>query len=98
MAAETDESPGVLMASGYIAGGTLGGGVFGFLNLKEGIVNKLKGWEDWAANHNPFFEGPHSDLLGLIPFVILTIVLYLVGRELFLNHVPMCQNRNKWLD
>ncbi len=85
MAAETDKSPGVLMASGYIAGGTLAGVVFAFLNLKEGIVNKLKGWEDWAANHNPFFEGPHSDLLGLIPFVILTIVLYLVGRELFLK-------------
>jgi hypothetical protein len=85
MVAETDKSPGVLMASGYIAGGTLAGVVFAFLNLKEGIVNKLKGWEDWAAHHNPFFEGPHSDLLGLIPFVILTAVLYLVGRELFLK-------------
>jgi len=73
------------MASGYIAGGTLAGVVFAFLNLKEGIVNKLKGWEDWATHHNPFFEGPNSDLLGLIPFAVLTVVLYLVGRELFLK-------------
>src|SRR5438270_277173 len=56
MVAETDKSPGVLLASGYIAGGTLAGVVFAFLNLKEGIVNKLKGWEDWASHHNPFFE------------------------------------------
>ncbi len=40
MAAETDKSPGVLLASGYIAGATLAGVVFAFLNLKEGIVGR----------------------------------------------------------
>jgi len=85
MAAETDKSPGVLLASGYIAGATLAGVIFAFLNLKENIANQLKGFEEWALHHNPFFEGPNSDVLGMIPFLLLTILLYLVGRELVLK-------------
>ena len=85
MAAETDKSPGVLLASGYIAGATLAGVIFAFLNLREGIVTQLKVFEEWATHHNPFFEGPQSDMLGMIPFLILTILLYLVGRELVLK-------------
>ncbi len=85
MAAETDKSPGVLLASGYIAGATLAGVIFAFLNLKEGIVTQLKVFEEWATHHNPFFEGPNSDVLGIIPFLILTVLLYLVGRELVLK-------------
>src|SRR5262249_55725156 len=85
MAAKTDQSPGVLLASGYIAGATLAGVVFSFLNLNEGITARLTGFERWAAANNPFFEGPYSDVLGLIPLLILTVVLYLVGRELILK-------------
>src|SRR5690349_1195547 len=85
MAAETDKSPGVLLASGYIAGATLAGVIFAFMNLSEGIVNWLKGYEEWATSHNPFFEGPNSDVLGILPFLVLTILLYLVGRELVLK-------------
>ena len=88
MAAETDKSPGVLLASGYIAGATLAGVIYAFLNLNEGIVAKLKGYEDWATNNNPLFEGPHSDWLGLMPFLILTVLLYFVGRELLLTPKP----------
>ena len=85
MAAETDKSPGVLLASGYIAGATLAGVIFAFLNLNERIVTKLKVFEEWATHRNPFFEGPNSDVLGMLPFLILTILLYLVGRELVLK-------------
>ena len=85
MAAETDKSPGVLLASGYIAGATLAGVIYAFLNLSESIVARLKGYEEWAAHNNPFFDGPGSNLLGLIPFVIITVLLYLVGRELVLK-------------
>jgi putative OPT family oligopeptide transporter len=85
MAAETDKSPGVLLASGYIAGATLAGVAFAFLNLKEGIVHRLGTFEEWANEHNPFFHGPHENLLGLIPFLILTVLLYVVGRELLLK-------------
>ncbi len=85
LVAEGDKSSGVLLASGYIAGATLAGVVYAFLNLKEGLQNWLKGLEDWATGHNPFFEGPYSDLLGLIPFLVLTILLYLVGRQMLLR-------------
>jgi putative OPT family oligopeptide transporter len=99
MAAETDKSPGVLLASGYIAGATLAGVVFAFLNLKEGIVNRLGLFEEWSKVHNPFFEKGlelpfripglgnsfSADFLGLIPFLILTVLLYIVGRELLLK-------------
>jgi len=89
MAAETDKSPGVLLASGYIAGATLAGVIFAFMNLSEGIVNRLKVFEEWATHNNPFFEGANSDVLGMIPFLILTILLYLVGRELVLKPSPI---------
>jgi hypothetical protein len=85
MNAKTDQSPGVLLASGYIAGATLAGVIYSFLNLSERITAKFNGFEGWATKNNPFFEGPYSDLLGLIPLFILTVVLYLVGRELLLR-------------
>ncbi len=48
-------------------------------------MNKLKVYEEWSTHHNPFFEGANSNLLGMIPFLLLTIMLYLVGRELLLK-------------
>jgi putative OPT family oligopeptide transporter len=85
MAAETDKSPGVLLASGYIAGATLAGVLYAFLNLSEGMIARFQGYEEWAAHNNPFFAGQYSNLLGLIPFLVITVFLYLVGRELVLK-------------
>jgi uncharacterized oligopeptide transporter (OPT) family protein len=84
MAAKTDQSHGVLLASGYIAGATLAGVVYSFMNLSEGVTARLGGFERWAAANNPFFDGPYASLLGLIPLFILTMVLYMVGREVLL--------------
>jgi len=81
LVAEGDKSSGVLLASGYIAGGALAGVVHAFLNLKESISTRLTGIEQWSTAHNPFFEGGSADLLALIPLLLLTILLYLVGRE-----------------
>jgi hypothetical protein len=77
--AEGDKSNGVLLSSGYIAGGTLAGVIFAFLVIpwKE----RLGAWENWASAHNPFFDGPSSDFLAMLPFAALCILLYLVGRE-----------------
>jgi uncharacterized oligopeptide transporter (OPT) family protein len=80
LAAEGDKSSGVLLASGYIAGGAIGGITYavvggGFPKFDEQIVN-------WATKYNPFFEGANSDLLSLIPFAVLGILLYLTGREI----------------
>ncbi len=82
--AETDKSPGVLMASGYIAGGAIAGIIIAFL---AGVtVETNRRIEEWAGAHNPFFQGDYSNLLSLIPFVLLTIILYLTGREMILKH------------
>ena len=83
--AETDKSSGVLLASGYIAGGALAGVAYAFLNLSESITVRLNGFEDWAKANNAFYQGPHAGKLALIPFAIITIILYLVGRELLLK-------------
>jgi uncharacterized oligopeptide transporter (OPT) family protein len=77
--AETDKSPGVLMASGYIAGGALAAVFIAFFaGLWKERADLI---EHQSKLHNPFFDGPWADLLSLIPFVILMVLLYLVGRE-----------------
>ena len=86
--AEGDRSPGVLLASGYIAGGALAGVIYAFLNLKESITIWLGGIEKWAKSANPFFDagmGGYADALSMIPFLALTALLYLVGREVLLK-------------
>ena len=47
---------GVLLASGYIAGGTLAGVLFAFLAIPR--KDRLDAFEKWATAHNPFFHGP----------------------------------------
>jgi putative OPT family oligopeptide transporter len=84
LVAEGDKSPGVLMASGYIAGGALAGIIYAFLNGLPNLADFNRGIEEWATANNAFFNGPNADLLSLIPFAILTILLYLAGREVIL--------------
>jgi len=77
LTAETDKSPGVLMASGYIAGGAIAGILIAFtaagLESVDAMFQRL-------AQGNPFYGGPNADLLSLIPFVILVGLLLQVGR------------------
>lgn len=87
--AETDKSNGVLMASGYIAGGAIAGIMVALFSLDYGFLKELKAikesWGEWAETGNPFFAGDNSDWLGMIPFWILALILYYVGRELILS-------------
>ncbi len=77
--AETDKSPGVLMASGYIAGGAIAGIVIAFL---AGVLTDTNvKIEQWANTSNPFFSGANANLFSLLPFVVLIVLLYLTGRE-----------------
>ena len=87
LVAETDKSPGVLMASGYIAGGALAAIVIAILQgvPKQGLANFNKAVEDWSTAHNPLFGAANGDLLSMIPFIILMLLLYLVGREVILR-------------
>jgi len=83
MAAEADKSPGVLMASGYIAGGAIAGIVIAFM---AGVLERVDSLlTDWSTAHNPFFSGASSDLLSLIPFAALTLLLLLTGFGLWLS-------------
>jgi len=95
LVAETDKSPGVLMASGYIAGGALAAIVIAILQgvPKQGLINLNRAIEDWAKNSNPLFGGANSDLLSMIPFLVLMVLLYLVGREVILKNNPAPTSR-----
>jgi len=78
--AEGDKSPGVLLASGYIAGGAIAGIIIAFLAGVPAMAGFNSRIEAFGAA-NPFRTGASSDLLSLIPFVIMMLALYLVGRE-----------------
>jgi len=78
LAAESDRSPGVLLASGYIAGGAIAGIIIAFM---AGVLEPLdSAVTAWARAHNPFYAGPYADLLALVPFAVLGFTLLLVGR------------------
>ena len=77
LAAESDKSPGVLLASGYIAGGAIAGIIMAFM---LGVLYKT----DAALTHsaeanNPFFAGPNSDWLALFP-ICRAVFVALRGR------------------
>ena len=77
--AETDKSSGVLLASGYIAGGALAGIL---IALSAVYFNDLVAYfNELAEAGNPFYAGNYADLLATLPFIILAVFLYLVGRE-----------------
>jgi putative OPT family oligopeptide transporter len=77
LAAEGDKSPGVMLASGYIAGGAIAGIVIAFV---AGVFGQLQtSIEEWSKAHNPLFEGPYADVLSLMPFAAICALLYAVA-------------------
>ncbi|MEP6924642.1 MAG: oligopeptide transporter, OPT family [Pyrinomonadaceae bacterium] len=87
--AETDKSNGVLLASGYIAGGAIAGILVALFSLDFSYLKYLKDFKDrsleWAKISNPFFEGANADLLATLPFLALAVFLYFVGREMLMR-------------
>jgi len=64
---ESDSSPGVLMSSGYIAGGSIALVLIAFLNFKP----------DWVeALHT---GGSESTILALLTMVVASVILFLAG-------------------
>lgn len=79
LTADSDRSPGVLLASGYIAGGAIAGILIAFM---AGVLGNLdSALTRWASVQNPFFSGSSADCLALLPFGALTAYLCLVGRN-----------------
>lgn len=79
--AETDKSHGVLMASGYIAGGAIAGILIAIFAVQPALNSIQAATTTWAKANNPFFEGSQAWWLGAVPFLIISVILYLVGRE-----------------
>lgn len=77
--AESDRSKGVLLASGYIAGGALAGIVIAFT---AGLFTQFDlAVTKWAEQGNVFFSGSYADALSLLPYLLLAIGLLFVGRN-----------------
>ncbi len=76
--AEGDKSSGVLLASGYIAGGAIAGIVIAFM---AGILSHTDAvLTRWAETYNPLYSGSNSDWLALLPFIALCVLLWVVGQ------------------
>ncbi len=86
LVAESDKSPGVLLASGYIAGGAIAGILIAFM---AGVMSNLdEALTRWAEVRNPFFAGSNADWLALLPFAALTLILYLTGHARHPSRTP----------
>src|SRR3954449_11665681 len=83
LVAEGDKSPGVLMASGYIAGGAIAGILIALILVLPSLAGFNDTLDKFAAT-NSFVSGANADLMSCIPFIILIVLLYLVGREVLL--------------
>jgi hypothetical protein len=44
--------------------------------------------EGWQMAHNTFRNGAYADLLALIPFIVPSVLLYLVGRDILFKTQP----------
>ena len=74
-----DRSEGVLLASGYIAGGALAGIV---IAITAGVMTNFDAAVTaWAETSNPFFSGPTADLLSLLPYAVIMALLLWAARE-----------------
>jgi hypothetical protein len=96
LVAEGDKSPGVLLGSGYIAGGAIAGIIIaimqGGLDKVDDLLARFTSFHGslgkidenimrWATDHNRFFAGPNADWLALLPFAALVVYLYIVGKR-----------------
>lgn len=87
--AEGDKSPGVLMASGYIAGGAIAG--IGIAVIQGVFPEVDSALTQWSQRVNPFFEGlnsaahPFSDTLSLVPYIVLCCLLGMAARRMILT-------------
>ena len=74
-----DRSSGVLLASGYIAGGALAGIV---IAITAGVMTDFDAMmTGWSSTSNPFFAGPNADVLSLLPYAAIAALLFWVARE-----------------
>lgn len=71
----SETNPGVLLASGFIAGGSMGGVLYAFLNFSPELVKTLDQSETLTKNSS-FLQ---SDVLALVLFGVLIVMMVLAG-------------------
>jgi uncharacterized oligopeptide transporter (OPT) family protein len=83
--AESETGPGVLLSSGYIAGGTLAGVLIAFLELPffENVKKAIDFHPKGAAKGEPYWSlsAGGFDFASVIVFAILMVILFLVGTN-----------------
>jgi uncharacterized oligopeptide transporter (OPT) family protein len=80
--AETETSPGVLLASGYIAGGTLCGLLFGFLvMLAPDAVLKAMDFGQYFGKEYAAGEAVTAKVISLVAFLLLAVALLWLGTR-----------------
>jgi hypothetical protein len=79
--AESETSPGVLLSSGYIAGGTLCGLLYGFLvmGLPASVIDALGLGESQFGKD--YLESPTAKLTAVLMFALLAVILFNVGSR-----------------
>jgi putative OPT family oligopeptide transporter len=77
-----DSSPGVLLASGYIAGGSIMAVVFAFMQLKTGLADQF----DFSKTVGELAE---SNSLALALFGVVCFILLVIGAEPFRKKTPV---------
>ena len=73
--AESDMGPGVLLSTGYIAGGAIGGVLVAFLSFSDTILQRMSDWHAPAESNVP----------ALIFFSGLAVLLLIVGAGWWLK-------------
>ncbi len=92
--AKTETSPGVLLSSGLIAGGSLAGVTIAFLEFAPWLKNSLDFSDRLKGTtfdpNSEAFVGAHdwSSVLALVMFGVLIALLVLVGVGKFLRPAP----------
>ncbi len=81
--AETETSPGVLLSSGYIAGGTLCGLLIGFLImlLPKKFFTALQLGGQWFGEAYAKGETDPAKIVAVVMFLILAAILLWVGTR-----------------
>jgi len=77
-AGEGDMSPGVLLSSGYIAGGTIAAIIFAFITADPARAKAL----NFGKHLGPLAE---NDLFAMLPFAGLMFILLMVGADRWLR-------------
>src|SRR4029077_14697582 len=76
-AAEGEMSPGTLLATGYIAGGTIGAVVYGFMNFSNELTNRV----DLTKHFGPAWIA--SNWPAVVAFIVLIGILARIGMRRF---------------